>query len=81
MLVVEQVVTMVQQHLQLVVAIEAAEQQIEVVALVVIETLMVVKVLLLFVGQFNTKLNHCYKMIEIEIYNVLKNYSKLHTSI
>jgi hypothetical protein len=81
MLVVEQVVTTVQQHLQMVVEIEVLEQLIEVVALVANQMLKVVKVLLLFVGQFNTKLNHCYKMIEIEIYNVLKNYSKLHTSI
>jgi hypothetical protein len=48
----------VQQHLQLVVVIEVAEQRIEVVELVEIKTLMVVKVLLLFVGQFNIKLNH-----------------------
>ena len=78
---VEQVVTTVQQHLQMVVEIEVLVKQIKVVALVVLHLLKVVKVLLLFVGQFNTKLNHCYKMIEIEIYNVLKNYSKLHTSI
>jgi hypothetical protein len=75
MLVVEPVVTTVEQHLQLVVVIEVVAQLIKVVALVEIKTLLVVKVLLLFVGQFNTKLNHCYKMIEIEIYNVPKNYS------